>query len=366
MPRYYDPELVEVLQRSNIQDIIKGVPVNVKPIPDCDIVGAMDSRIFGPMKKTARFMRFIPKRFMKVKLNDKSLPKLRAVFDGIKSSPIISVDIDKQTIMIPSFDQEPLALHIYKRNNAAHNIPILYFIHGGAFFAGSTAVVEDALKYLVELHDIIVASIDYRLAPEFPYPTAQKDVMAGLEYLHEYAVSYGGNQNQIFVGGDSAGGNLALYCSNYSSNIPIKGQIILYPTVNMGGIKDAYTAFNWDQYAIYRKHRHAIRLSISLFKESLHLLPQILQTTDLDTQALSPYIKINKTSPPTLILVGEHDFLTIETLAYARKLLQAGIETKTIMYRGLGHAFLDQIGNYPQSEDAVREIGAYISEMTFS
>lgn len=64
--------------------------------------------------------------------------------------------------------------------------------------------------------------------------------------------------------------------------------------------------------------------------------------------------------PPTFIAVGQHDFLYIECLAYAKKLHDAGVDTKVVVYNGMGHAYGDNIGVYPQSEDCAIEMGKFI------
>lgn len=65
-------------------------------------------------------------------------------------------------------------------------------------------------------------------------------------------------------------------------------------------------------------------------------------------------------NPPTFLTVGEHDFLKIETLGYGVKLNKAGVETEMVLYKGFGHAYFDNAGVYPQTEDCVEEMGKFI------
>ena len=67
--------------------------------------------------------------------------------------------------------------------------------------------------------------------------------------------------------------------------------------------------------------------------------------------------------PPTLLAFGEHDFLVFEDFAYARHAVKAGVKLKTIVYRGLGHGFADQIGVMPQGEDLMAEIAGMMREV---
>lgn len=73
-----------------------------------------------------------------------------------------------------------------------------------------------------------------------------------------------------------------------------------------------------------------------------------------------PYTKDPQHNPPTFIAVGEHDYLKVESLAYTAKLTEAGIEVKTIVYNGLGHAFFDNTGAYPQCDDCIEEMGKFM------
>jgi len=91
-------------------------------------------------------------------------------------------------------------------------------------------------------------------------------------------------------------------------------------------------------------------------------LDEILGIENPNNDYLNPYSRDPKHNPPTFIAVGEHDYLKIENLAYAAKLNQAGIKVKALMYKGMGHAFFDQCGIYPQCEDLANEMGLFIQQ----
>lgn len=77
---------------------------------------------------------------------------------------------------------------------------------------------------------------------------------------------------------------------------------------------------------------------------------------------LNPYTRDPKNNPTTFVAVGEHDFLKLETLGYAAKLHKAGVDTTAVLYKGLGHAFFDNTGVYPQCEDCIDEMIAFIKK----
>lgn len=108
------------------------------------------------------------------------------------------------------------------------------------------------------------------------------------------------------------------------------------------------------------KHRSGLEMMLDMFSGLAGGLKEILGTDDIKNRYLTPYIRDPKGLPPTFITVGEHDFLKVECLAYASKLVKAGVDTTTVLYKGLGHAYGDNIGVYPQSEDCAIEMGNFI------
>lgn len=363
MPREYDKKLLAGITRKQKMEMIDDVEVLIKPIPDCDIKGAMDPRLYQEMKKMAFVTRFMPKNMLKMEMDMKSLGKLRKMFNSVDSTPIVEEGVKVTADVVKAVDGYEIPIYCFKSEKTLPDAPILYFIHGGGFFAGSTDVVTDALKLIVANTSIIAFSIDYRLAPEHPYPTGHEDCYSGLKWIHENASRFGGDPHNIFVAGDSAGGNLTLYCTNKSLDDKldlVKGQLILYPTVNMGGVQDEHVSFTKDKFDVYEKQARVINLSLDMFSGATDGLGGYLGTQELMTKYLTPYMEVSEKLPPTFVTVGEHDFLKVETLAYARKLVKAGVDTTTIVYKGLGHAYIDRIGYLPQSEDCAIEMGNFI------
>lgn len=143
----------------------------------------------------------------------------------------------------------------------------------------------------------------------------------------------------------------------------ISGQILLYPTVNMGKVKDMYTELNFDALKPYKKHYHASQVLINMMQSAMGMLHVILDVTDVSIWELTPYIKVRNDLPPTLMTSGEFDGLRDESIAYARKLQAHGNEVEFILYRGLGHAFIDKVGILPQAEDFVNEMERFIESI---
>lgn len=366
MKKKYSDELLQKIKDKEYVTQINGIDVLMKPIPDCDEEGMMDPRLYHDNKKMAAMMKLMPKSMMKIDASPKTIGRLRGMFNGVKSVAVTSEDIEIIEKTILGKDENEIPIRIYLPLERKEAMPVLYYIHGGGFFAGHMGVVEQLVKMIVEKFNIVAVSIDYRLAPEHPYPKGHEDCYEGLKWVVEHINKYGGDARNIFVAGDSAGGNLTQYCTTRDmedGTHMVKGQILLYPTVNMGGIDDEYSHWSMEKYQIHPKHKKVIETTLGMMGGDTgmtSLLGDILGTTDITNKYLTPYVMDMKGLPPTMVSVGEHDFLHIECLAYAKKLVMAGVDTKTIVYKGMGHAYGDNIGVYPQSEDCADEMGKFI------
>ena len=360
MSRKYSERLVDEIRNKQYETNVRGVDVVMKPIPDCDIKGAMDPRLYDNSKKMSFIMKFLPKKMMKI--SAKNIDRLRKPFNNVDSTNFVK-NTKSEKLTVKAEDGYDIPVTIFKGNKTLDHAPILYFIHGGGFFAGSTDVVSEALRFIVNETGIIAIGCDYRLAPENPYPIWHQDTYSVLEWIYNHADELGGDKNNIFVAGDSAGGNLTAYCTNRSldENKPyVKGQIILYPTLNMGGVVDEYTKFDIDNFEIYDKHRKIIEPGLTMFAKAADSLNEIIGTDNVMVKYLTPYMDVSDKLPVTMFTCGEHDALITETLAYAKKMTDLGNKPEFTIYKGMGHAYIDHMGNYPQAEDCAHDIGDYI------
>lgn len=364
MTKKYDDKLLKALKERQKITSYHGTPVLVKNLPDSDERGAMDPRLYQDSKKMLNMIRFLPNGFLKIDASEKGIARLRKMFNAVKSIPCVessSISIEKRTVA--AADGCEIPVRIYKNQKDAQARAILYYIHGGGFFGGSPDVVEESVKMLVEKTGICAVSPDYRLAPENPYPTGHEDCYHVLKWIYDNAGSLGGDKEYLFVAGDSAGGNLAQYCTTRDREeglLRIKGQLLLYPTLNMAGIEDEFYKPGLEQFEMAPRQKKGLSKMISMFAGMSSGLESILGTSDIKNDYLNPYTRDARNNPPTFLTVGEHDFLKIETLGYGVKLHRAGVDVKIVLYKGFGHAFFDNTGVYPQCEDCIDEMGEFI------
>lgn len=210
-------------------------------------------------------------------------------------------------------------------------LPVLVYYHGGGCVIGDLDTHDVLCRELSNLAHIAVLSVDYRLAPENPFPAAADDCIAATQWIHEHANQLHIDANKIAVGGDSAGGNLAaVVCIALRDNNDFKPvfQLLIYPMTDARAQTPSMTSngqgylLTKDAVAYYHNHympNHADRLdwkaSPLLAKDLSHL-------------------------PPALVITAGYDPLRDEGLDYADKLSSAGVPTQYICFERQIHGFI--------------------------
>ena len=366
MGKKYEESLLYALKNRQKMEEYQGVPLLVKNLPDSDEKGAMDPRLYEDSKNNLKIMAWMPSFLMKMDTSEKGIANLRKMFNGVKSVPCVEEKITIENRLVKAEDEYQIPVRIYKKSSGEVDTKaVFYYIHGGGFFGGSPDVVEEAVKMFVAKTGLVAVSVDYRLAPENPYPTGHKDCYRVLQWIGENKELFGEGAYRIFVSGDSAGGNLAQYCTTRDMEDGkhlIKGQLLLYPTLNMAQVQDEYYKPELEQYEMAPKQKRGLKKMLGMFAGMSGGLESVLGTKDVKNNYLNPYTKNPEGTPPTFLTVGEHDFLKMETLGYGVKLHKAGVEIKMVLYKGFGHAYIDNIGVYPQSEDCIDEMANFVRE----
>lgn len=362
MVRKYTDELLQSIKEKQYILNTKKLEILVKPSPDLDREGYMDVRAYGTMKNKIPILKLLPDDFSK-KIN----PNLyifvaRKIFDNVYSLPVA------KKIKVVKTKIDKLDVRFYSRKDNKDLRPILLYIHGGGFIGGNMDVTEEFCKLIAEKGDYIVVAVNYRLAPENKFPAWIDDCFKVLEWLDKHASEINGLRDNIFIAGDSAGGNIATVCclkAKEKNKDIIKGQILIYPTVNLAGGEDEEFKFSMDEYIIADEHKDAIEGLIKMLDDLLSnettVMKKYLGISDPNHPYISPYIADLNDMPPCLMIYGEHDYLKVECEAYMRKLQKAKVPIKTICYLGLSHGFINHVGIFPQTEDCVDEIVNFIN-----
>ncbi|EOU1492051.1 alpha/beta hydrolase fold domain-containing protein [Clostridium perfringens] len=321
-----------------------GVDILVKPIPDPVEGTRIDRRIkyFDEYKR--------PKRS-----GNPYVFAGEAVGDMRDNMGLLNLNLCKSNILMSKENINGVNCRVYKKEGLKENLPCIVYIHGGAFIGGSLDVSENPCKLIAEGINGIVISVDYSLAPEKPYPLGLNDCRKVVEYIEENNFLYGIDKNKIGIVGESAGANLATIVANENSNIKFQG--LVYPVVTF---VEKNPFFNWD-IDLYENpyNEEKIYNFINSLRNCEDLVQRLYIQRELDPRRedLSPIFNKNLSkAKKTLIAVSEYDYLRVQGEAYGKLIHKAGVETKIIRYEGVNHAFLDNLGIYPQAEDTINEI----------
>jgi acetyl esterase/lipase len=234
------------------------------------------------------------------------------------------------------------------------------FFHGGGFIAGDIPPYDEPWKLFVEKFAMPVVSVAYRLLPENPYPTPYEDCFCALQWVYSNADTLQIDREKIFVAGDSAGGNLAQYCATRAKNSGmVRGQLLLYPTLNPFRTEDKYYRLGEQNFAYEPKQKTLSRCITRQLEMMIDAYAEVTGIKQAD-EMCSPYTHSAAGDPPTFLAVGALDFLKIDGVAWAHKLQDSGVSVKVVMYNGMGHGFLNATGVFPQAEDCIDEMGEFI------
>ena len=226
----------------------------------------------------------------------------------------------------------------------------LVFFHGGGWVIGNLDTHDVACRQLAHEGELIVISVDYRLAPEHRFPAAVDDAIIATKWIAANARQYGIDAARLIVGGDSAGGNLAAVVAldARDGNGPaIAGQLLIYPA----------TEFS-------RKHasHHEPDTSILLTHSGIDwFVNHYMGDADISDWRASPARATTLAAlPPAYVLTAGADPLRDEGDDYAARLKQAGVSVAYKHLPGQFHGFLTMGKLLPQANAAVREIGAWL------
>lgn len=249
----------------------------------------------------------------------------------------------------------PLPLHLYTPHSAvaaaAPAAPrgLVVYLHGGGFVVGEVAVYDPVLRQLCADADVVIAAVDYRLAPEHPFPAAVDDVRVTLRWAFDHAAALGADPARIAVVGDSAGANLAAGLALWARDegLALRYQVLLYPVVaSAPGQFPSYDRFGTG----YVLSRSATEGFAQLYFGPTSVAPDWRGAPLLAASVAGV--------APALVLVAGHDVLRDEGIAYADRLCEAGVQATLVEYAGLAHGFISMGGVLAAARLAIDQVAA--------
>jgi len=216
--------------------------------------------------------------------------------------------------------------------NTSARLPALVYFHGGGWVIGDLDTHDTLCRSLANGSGCVVVSVDYRLAPEHPFPAAFDDALAATRWVRSEADALGLDAKRLAVGGDSAGGNLAaavaIAVRDDEDRPPLAYQLLIYPATDQRGNLPSHRA-NGQGYLLTSD-------TIRYFHD--RYLPD--PALDLDWRA-SPLLDENLAHlPPALVLTAGYDPLHDEGVAYAQRLSEAGVHASHVDFERQIHGFI--------------------------
>ena len=236
-----------------------------------------------------------------------------------------------------------LPARLYIPTDAPGTGPLLVFLHGGGFIFGDLDSHDATCRFLAQRSGVRVLAVEYRLAPEAPFPAAYDDAVAAFSWAVDHAAELGADPARVGVGGDSAGGNLAAGVA-LAARESCAFQLLVYPVTQSS------------EETVSRK----------LFGEGFYLTSSFVEVatrtylpagTDLEDPRHAPlHAEIPAGVAPAYVATAGFDPLRDEGEAYARKLHEAGVTVTLKRYPDLIHSFFNIIGAGHTARAAVTEL----------
>lgn len=235
-------------------------------------------------------------------------------------------------------------------------LPVLLFFHGGGFVVGSIDTHDAPCRLLANEAKCLVVSVDYRLAPEYPFPAAIEDCLAAVNWVARNGGEIGADVTRIAVGGDSAGGNLSAVVAQIARDAggpPLVFQLLIYPATDALH-EGASRAANAEGYMLDQE------LMTWFFTQYMGAL----EAANLADPRLSPMRHAKLSGLPAAhVIVAGFDPLRDEGLAYADALLSAGVPATTAEFKGQIHGFCSMSGVIEAGRTALLEGAARMKEV---
>jgi len=228
----------------------------------------------------------------------------------------------------------PMQIRLYNPNpHTSAPQPALIFIHGGGWCINTIDTHDSVCRGLANEAGIVVLSVDYRLAPEHPFPAGLEDCYAASQWIHSNAKQLSVDPTRLALGGDSAGGNLTaavLMLTHERHGAPIVFQLQLYPCVHMKAHTESRKQFAWG---------YVLDLDFCDW-----VMASYAGEGNLDDPLMSPLLaKDLSFMPPALVITAGHDPLRDEGKQYAERLQQQGVQCMYKCFEGMLHGFLNQM-----------------------
>jgi len=260
-----------------------------------------------------------------------AMPAMRDAMANMPAVELPPTTTVSREVTVPGATGFDPTVRVYSPPTEASARPCVYWIHGGGYMFGSGLTVDARINRWVEEFDCVAVSIEYRLAPEHPYPEPLDDCYAGLLWIAQHADELGVDPARIVVAGASAGGGLAAglaILARDRGEVSLAHQLLIYPMIDD---RNATASSRIEGAPVWS--RAANDLGWRAY------LGALVGTDDIPPYAAPARVDDVAGLPPAWIGVGTLDVFRDEDIAYASRLLAAGIPVELHVYPGGVHGF---------------------------
>lgn len=230
-------------------------------------------------------------------------------------------------------------------------LPTLVYFHGGGWVWANVDTHDRMVREYAAAGQVAAVSVDYALSPEAKFPQALEECAAVVRWVAGHGAEWGLDGSRILLGGDSAGGNLALATAlllRDTGGPALRGIMANYPVCDSRFDTPSYNEYGAGGYGLNRE-RMSFYWNVYIQHDGDRLNP-LAAPLRADLRGL----------PPVIVLLAEFDVLRSEGEALVRKLQQAGVPVETRTFSGVVHGFLRATGSVQKARDAVAAAGDWI------
>jgi acetyl esterase len=273
----------------------------------------------------------------------------RKVLEDAQAGKVTTLPADIEDRILPVGPTGEVSVRIYRPKGAKGPLPVVMYFHGGGWVLGSKNTHDRLLRDLVNGTHAAFVFVNYTPSPEAQFPVPIEQDYAATRHIAEHGKDFGLDTSRLAVAGDSVGGNMAAVVTQLAKERKgpmICYQVLFYPVTDSSLSQESYEEFAdgpwltraamewfWDAYAPNKEDRR--------------------KTTAAPLSATSKQLE---GLPPALVIVDENDVLRDEGEAYARKLMQAGVDVTAVRFLATHHDFvmLNALADTPASKAAIR------------
>ncbi|MEL6148749.1 MAG: alpha/beta hydrolase [Chloroflexota bacterium] len=223
-------------------------------------------------------------------------------------------------------------LRVFHPEQRDGTLPVMLWIHGGGYVLNKAEYDDAQVAGFAVAWNCVIVSVDYRLAPEHPFPVPLEDCYVGLKWTYDNAEMLGIDTDRITIGGQSAGGGLAAGLGQITrdrAEVPLMYQLLIYPMIDDRNLEQASDTvpdhYIWSRQSNLLGWRSYMGMEPGTDNTPLYAAPG--RTENLEGLA------------PVYMYVGDVDLFYAEDLAYATRLAEAGVPVELHVYPGAMHAF---------------------------